>query len=157
MLTPDFQGDMSALQVVLDAGPTVFNHNVETVREVSPLLRPEADYDRSLQVLAAAAGNGSNIVIKSGFMVGVGETDQQVRTLLDDLAQVGCDIVTIGQYLQPTRHHLPVARYVHPDIFDRYAEWAVDAGIRHVAAGPFVRSSYRADSLAKAARTSRRD
>ena len=157
VLTPDFQGDISALQVVLDAGPTVFNHNVETVREVSPLLRPEADYDRSLQVLAAAAGNGSDIVIKSGFMVGVGETDQQVRTLLDDLAQVGCDIVTIGQYLQPTRHHLPVARYVHPDIFDRYAEWAVDAGIRHVAAGPFVRSSYRADSLAKAARTSRQD
>jgi lipoic acid synthetase len=89
------------------------------------------------------------------MMGGVGETDEQVRALLGDLAETGCDVVTIGQYLQPTRRHLPVDRYVHPDAFEQYAEWAVEAGIQHVAAAPFVRSSYRADSLARAARESK--
>jgi lipoic acid synthetase len=155
VLTPDFQGDLEAVQMVLDAEPTVFNHNVETVRQIAPTLRPEADYDRSLQVLAAAAKNSPQTVVKSGMMVGVGETDEQVRALLGDLAETGCDVVTIGQYLQPTRRHLPVDRYVHPDAFEQYAEWAVEAGIQHVAAAPFVRSSYRADSLARAARESK--
>lgn len=156
VLIPDFLGSEAALQVVLDAEPTVLNHNMETVREVSPVLRPQADYDRSLQVLAAARGNGKDVITKSGFMVGVGETDAQIRGLLGDLAHVGCDIVTIGQYLQPTGRHLPVDRYVPPEGFDQYAQWAAEAGIQHVAAGPFVRSSYHADTLAKAGRLSRR-
>jgi len=152
VLTPDFRGDEEALEVVLAARPTVFNHNVETVREVSPPLRPQADYERSLQVLAAAGRNSPDIAIKSGFMVGVGETDAQIRRLLGDLAAVGCDIVTIGQYLQPTRHHLPVDRYVPPEQFEHYADWAKAAGINQASAGPFVRSSYHAAALAEAAR-----
>ncbi len=155
VLTPDFRGDEEALKVVLTAQPTVFNHNVETVREVSPTLRPQADHERSLQVLATVRTNSPYIVVKSGFMVGVGETDAQIEKLLTDLARVGCDIVTIGQYLQPTRQHLPVDRYVPPEQFEHYADWARAAGIKHVSAGPFVRSSYCAGTLAAAARDAR--
>ncbi len=150
VLTPDFHGNEELICTVLEAGPTVFNHNVETVREVSRVLRPQADYDRSLQVLATAKRNSSNVVTKSGLMVGVGESDDQIRELLDDLAEVSCEIVTIGQYLRPTRHHHPVDRYVEPERFDEYAEWALAAGILQVSSGPFVRSSYRAGELAKA-------
>jgi len=152
VLTPDFRGDEEALKVVLAAQPTVFNHNVETVREVSPTLRPQADHERSLQVLSTARRNSPDIAVKSGFMVGVGETDAQIKRLLTDLAQVGCDIVTIGQYLQPTRQHLPVDRYVPPEQFEQYADWARAAGINQASAGPFVRSSYCAGALAEAAR-----
>ncbi len=155
VLTPDFQGDEEALDVVLAAEPTVFNHNVETVREMTSVLRPQADYERSLQVLTSAARNTSGTVVKSGFMVGVGETDGQLRCLLDDLGQAGCDIVTIGQYLRPTRQHLPVDRYVPPEQFDEYAQWARAAGIAQVSSGPFVRSSYRAGELASAVHESR--
>ncbi len=144
VLTPDFRGETAAIDIVLDARPTVFNHNVETVREVSKRLRPQADHSRSLQVLAHASGNCPDVVVKSGFMVGVGETDEQIARLLTELAEVGCRIVTIGQYLQPTRAHHPVDRYVHPDQFQAYARWAERAGIPQVSAGPFVRSSYRA-------------
>lgn len=151
VLTPDFLGDEAALRSVLNARPTVFNHNVETVRELSAVLRPQADHSRSLQVLAHASGNCPGVVIKSGFMVGVGETDSQVQRLLDELAAAGCRIVTIGQYLQPTRRHHPVSRYVHPDQFETYAQWAKQAGIVEVSAGPFVRSSYRAAESAAAA------
>jgi len=155
VLTPDFGGNREALDTVLAAGPTVFNHNVETVRQIAPILRPEADYDHSLQVLASARANSLDIVTKSGFMVGVGETDTQIKALLADLADVGCDIVTIGQYLQPTRHHHPVDRYVRPEHFDEYARWGQAAGIAQVSAGPFVRSSYRAAALAEAARNAK--
>lgn len=151
VLTPDFRGDVEALATVLEAEPTVFNHNVETVREMAPALRPQADYDRSLQVLLNAAEKFPDVVTKSGFMVGVGETDAQIQQLLNDLAAVKCRIVTIGQYLQPTRKHHPVDRYVPPEQFDVYAEWARRAGIPHVSSGPFVRSSYHAASLAEAA------
>jgi len=155
VLTPDFQGDEEALEAVLAAGPTVFNHNVETVREMTPILRPQADYERSLQVLTRAARNNGDTVVKSGFMVGVGESDEQLRYLLDALGRAGCDIVTIGQYLQPTRQHLPVDRYVAPEQFDEYARWAQAAGIREVSSGPFVRSSYHAGELASAVLKSR--
>lgn len=151
VLTPDFQGDLGGLETVIEAGPTVFNHNVETVRQMTSTLRPQADYERSLKVLTAAAEKFPNTLTKSGFMVGVGETDSQIQQLLNDLAAVQCQIVTIGQYLQPTRDHHPVDRYVPPEQFDVYAEWARQAGIPHVRSGPFVRSSYQAASLAEAA------
>ncbi len=151
VLTPDFKGDTRSVDTVIAARPTVFNHNVETVREMSGVLRPQADHSRSLQVLSYANGNWPGVVVKSGFMVGVGETDEQVRELLGQLAAAGCHIVTIGQYLQPTRRHHPVDRYVHPDQFAAYARWAEEAGIIEVNAGPFVRSSYRAAASAAAA------
>ncbi|MFO7945397.1 MAG: lipoyl synthase [Armatimonadota bacterium] len=151
VLTPDFQGNVASLSTVLQAGPTVFNHNVETVRTMAQRLRPQADYDRSMQVLRNAKEKFPGIVTKSGFMVGVGETDDEIKQLLDDLAAARCEIVTIGQYLQPTRQHHPVDRYVPPERFDVYAQWARRAGIPHVSSGPFVRSSYRAASLARAA------
>lgn len=150
VLTPDFLGDQNAIDLVLAARPTVFNHNVETVRELAPVLRPQADHSRSLQVLSHANRNWPGAIVKSGFMVGVGETDDQVRQLLDELAAAGCQIVTIGQYLQPTRRHHPVDRYVHPDQFETYARWAEQAGITEVSAGPFVRSSFRAADSAAA-------
>jgi len=155
VLTPDFQGDAEALEAVLAARPTVFNHNVETVREMTPVLRPQANYERSLQVLGNAARNTEGTVVKSGFMVGVGETDGQLRCLLEELGQAGVEIVTIGQYLRPTRQHLPVDRYVLPEQFDEYAQWARAAGITEVRSGPFVRSSYRAGELASAVHKSR--
>ncbi len=150
VLIPDFQGGEAALRAALAAGPTVLNHNVETVREMTRTLRPQADYNRSLQVLARAKANSPGVIVKSGFMVGVGETDAQIRGLLSDLAVAGCDIVTIGQYLQPTRSHLPADRYLPPKQFEHYADWARTAGIKQVSAGPFVRSSYCAGPLAAA-------
>ncbi len=146
VLTPDFQGDLQALHIVLAARPDVFNHNVETVRRLQPLIRPQADYDRSLKVLQAAAEAGMRT--KSGLMVGLGETEAELQQTLEDLARVGVSIVTIGQYLQPTRRHLPVARYVAPEEFDRFAAMARQAGIERALCGPFVRSSYRAAECA---------
>jgi lipoyl synthase len=150
VLTPDFQGDTVALQTVLDAAPTVFNHNVETVRELCPLVRPQAGYDRSLQVLRNAREIAPGVTRKSGFMVGLGETDEQVVGLLQDLHAAGCQILTIGQYLRPSREQLPVRRYVEPAQFEQYAAWGREIGIEHVLSGPFVRSSYRAAEVAPA-------
>jgi lipoic acid synthetase len=144
VLTPDFRGDREALATVLRAGPAIFNHNLETVRRLQKLVRPQADYDRSLGVLAAARELAPDLPRKSGLMVGLGETDEEIREALADLSRTGVSLVTIGQYLRPTRAHLPVARYVPPEQFDRYGEWGREAGLRFVAAGPFVRSSYRA-------------
>lgn len=144
VLTPDFQGDKAALQTVLAAQPLVFNHNLETARELCGLVRPQADYERSLQVLRNARELAPDILRKSGFMVGLGETDEQVLELMSDLHEAGCQILTIGQYLRPSREQLPVRRYVEPEQFDWYAERGREIGIEHVFAGPFVRSSYRA-------------
>jgi len=144
VLTPDFQGDREALRAVLESRPTVFNHNVETVRSLCPTVRPQAGYDRSLQVLRDARELAPDIRRKSGLMVGLGETDEQIMELLRDLYAAGCQILTIGQYLRPSRLQLPVQCYVEPAQFEQYAAWGHEIGLEHVLAGPFVRSSYRA-------------
>lgn len=154
VLTPDFGGSREALQTVLQAGPTVFNHNLETVRRLCPTVRPQAGYERSLEVLAAARDLAPEILRKSGFMVGLGETEAEIEALLEDLHAAGVEILTIGQYLRPTRHHLPVQRYVEPEQFEAYAQLARQIGLSQVLAGPFVRSSYRAAEVARQARGS---
>ncbi len=146
-LTPDFGGSREALRTVLAAGPDVFNHNVETVPRLYPEVRPQADYERSLRVLAQARAMGGGAPTKSGFMVGLGETEDEVAALLRDLRGAGVEAVTVGQYLQPTRRHLPVAEYVRPGVFQEYERAARAMGFRHVMAGPLVRSSYHAEDL----------
>jgi lipoic acid synthetase len=152
VLTPDFGGDRTCLKTVQEAGPTVFNHNVETVRRLCPSVRPQADYDRSLQVISQARELAPHILRKSGFMVGLGETDEEISELLVDLHAAGCQILTIGQYLRPSRHHLAVQRYVEPERFEEYAAAARAIGIDQVLSGPFVRSSYRAAESARLAK-----
>jgi len=145
VLTPDFKGEERSLDAVLSAGPDVFNHNLETVPRLSCLVRPQASYERSLDVLRRARAWRPSVVVKSGIMVGLGETPPEVRAAMDDLRATGCDVLTIGQYLQPTRAHLPVVEYVSPARFVEYATLGRTLGFRHVAAGPFVRSSYQAE------------
>lgn len=147
VLVPDFQGDAAALAAVLTAAPDVFNHNVETVPRLYPTVRPQADYRRSLEVLARARAVRPGGPVKSGLMVGLGETRDEVRTVMRDLREAGCDVLTVGQYLQPTRRNLPVAEYVHPDEFRRYEADGLALGFRAVFAGPLVRSSYAAEIL----------
>jgi lipoic acid synthetase len=142
VLIPDFQGSEAALNLVIDARADIINHNIETVLPLYPLVRPQADYARSLTLLAHVKAAG--LYSKTGFMVGLGETKQDVITLLDDLAAVNCDMLTIGQYLQPSKTHLPVVAYITPEQFDEYKQIALEKGIRFVASGPFVRSSYHA-------------
>jgi len=144
VLIPDFQGDEAALATVLDARPDVLNHNLETVPHIYPAVRPRADYRQSLELLARSKRIAPNIPIKSGIMVGLGETDEQVLAVLDDLAAIRCDIVTIGQYMRPSREHPPVKRYVEPEQFDRYAAEGQKRGIPHTFSAPLVRSSYNA-------------
>lgn len=146
VLTPDFSGDKTAIKNVLDAGPDIFNHNLETVRRLSKTVRNKADYDQSLAVLAFAGRFPGNIYIKSGLMVGLGETDAEILKTLDDLRAAGCNIVTIGQYLRPSLSNLPVDRYVEPALFEKYREYGESIGIEYVFSGPLVRSSYLADS-----------
>lgn len=146
VLPSDLGGDLGALQTIIDAGPDVFNHNIETVRRLQPLVRPQAGYETSLGVLRSA--RQMEALTKSGLIVGLGETRDEVRETLGDLGDVGISILTIGQYLQPTRRHAPVARYVEPGEFDEFVAWGNEAGIPHVLAGPFVRSSYRAAETA---------
>lgn len=143
VLTPDFRGDLQAVARVLHAGPHVFNHNVETVPRLYRRVRPQADYQQSLRVLAFAKEQGA--LTKSGFMVGLGETKDEIHALLRDLQQAGTAIATIGQYLQPTRRNLPVAEYVDPRDFERYREFGLALGFQAVFSGPLVRSSYMAD------------
>jgi lipoic acid synthetase len=151
VLTPDFCGDLAAVARVLDAGPHVFNHNMETVPRLYTRVRPQADYRQSLDVLAFARRHSAALT-KSGFMVGLGETEDEVRSLLRDLHSVGTDAATIGQYLQPTRRNLPVAEFVAPAQFERYREYGLSLGFKMVFSGPLVRSSYMADEVADAAR-----
>ncbi|MGD9497203.1 MAG: lipoyl synthase, partial [Armatimonadota bacterium] len=150
VLTSDFGGNLEALGQVLAAQPTVFNHNLETVRRLQPVVRPQADYERSLAVLRHAAGQARDVVIKSGLMVGLGETLEEVGEALGDLAAAGCRVVTIGQYLRPSPSHLPVARYVPPEEFALYQQMGRERGLRHVVSGAFVRSSYHAADAADA-------
>lgn len=143
VLTPDFGGDAAALDVVLAAGPDVFNHNVETVPRLYPTVRRGAAYGRSLDVLARAAVRGG-MMVKSGFMLGLGETMEEVAEVLADLAGAGCRVVTVGQYLRPGRRNLPVARYVPPVEFEAVAALGRERGVPEMVCAPLVRSSYRA-------------
>ncbi len=151
VLTSDFAGSWAALDTVLEAAPDVFNHNVETVPRLYASVRPQADYERSLRVLARAAERGT-LPVKSGLMVGLGESYEEVVSVLRDLRDAGCSIVTIGQYLRPSPAHLPVAEFVRPEVFEELAAQAHGLGFAAVASGPFVRSSYRAAEAATAAR-----
>ncbi|MCC6393029.1 MAG: lipoyl synthase [Bryobacterales bacterium] len=145
VLTPDFCGNMEAVERVLQAGPHVFNHNMETVPRLYRRVRPQANYRQSLDVLAFARKARPEVLTKSGFMAGLGERPEEVHQLLRDLREVHVDAATIGQYLQPTRRNLPVAEYVTPQQFDAYRDYGLSIGFRMVFAGPFVRSSYMAD------------
>jgi len=145
VLTPDFKGAFDAVHIVLDAAPDTFNHNVETVPRLYRTVRPQADYQQSLDVLREARRYSNSVLTKSGFMVGLGERQAEVERLLEDLRAHAIDVVTIGQYLQPTREHLPVEEYVHPDAFESYREYGERLGFRHVFSGPLVRSSFMAD------------
>jgi lipoic acid synthetase len=145
VLTPDFCGNFDAVARVLDAGPHVFNHNMETVPRLYRKVRPQADYRQSLNVLAFARKHRPDVLTKSGFMVGLGENDKEVRDLLLDLRNSDVDVATIGQYLQPTRRNLPVAQFVEPERFNAWREYGLSVGFRMVFSGPLVRSSYMAD------------
>jgi len=142
VLVPDFGGDTAALERVLQAGPDILNHNLETVSRLYPRVRPQADYAASLSILQHAARRGA--VTKSGLMLGLGERPAQVREALSDLREADCQMVTLGQYLQPTREQHPVIRFVSPDEFTEFARFARELGFRHVESGPLVRSSYHA-------------
>lgn len=144
VLIPDFSGDIDCLAVVLAAQPAILGHNVETVRSLHSRMRPRFSYDRSLAILAHAKHLAPLIYTKSSIMVGLGETEEETIATLEDLRNVDCDFVTIGQYLQPSRHHTPVVEYVPPAIFEQYHRAAQGLGFRYVASGPFVRSSYNA-------------
>jgi lipoic acid synthetase len=150
VLIPDFQGNTDALQTVLDARPDVLNHNIETVPRLYPSVRPEADYRRSLEILRRAKQYGPAIPTKSGLMLGLGELPEEINKTLRHLLEVGCGILTLGQYLQPTREHLEVDRFIHPEEFDNWKETALGMGFSEVASGPFVRSSYHAKELYQA-------
>ncbi|HEY1758467.1 MAG TPA: lipoyl synthase [Bryobacteraceae bacterium] len=147
-LTPDFCGDLKAVARVLDASPDVFNHNVETVPRLYRTVRPQADYRQSLNVLRFAAEHSCRkgaILVKSGAMLGLGETPAEVESLLRDLHGAQVDVVTLGQYLQPARRNLPVAEYITPERFDAYRDFGLSLGFKMVFSGPLVRSSYMAD------------
>ncbi len=147
VLIPDFQGDPEALRKVIEAGPDVLNHNIETVPRLYPSVRPEADYRRSLAVLRLAKECNPARVTKSGLMLGLGETAEEIRQTLRDLLDAGCSMLTLGQYLQPTPDHLAVERYVPPEEFEAWRDHALQSGFARVASGPFVRSSYHAETL----------
>jgi lipoic acid synthetase len=151
VLTPDFCGDHRAVARVLDAGPHVFNHNMETAPRLYSRVRPQADYRQSLDVLAFARQYAAQVLTKSGFMVGLGETTDEVHILLRDLRAAGTDVATIGQYLQPTRRNLPVTEFIDPRQFEEYREYGLGLGFKAVFSGPLVRSSYMADSVSEEA------
>ncbi len=151
VLTPDFDGNMDAVARVLDAGPHVFNHNMETVPRLYKRVRPQAKYRQSLDVLRFAREHRPEVLTKSGFMAGLGETQDEVHQLLADLREQDVDVATIGQYLQPTRRNLKVAEYVSPEQFDAYRDYGLSLGFRMVFSGPLVRSSYMADLVSEQA------
>ena len=146
ILTPDFKGDRNSLDLIIKAHPDVFNHNIEAVRDIFKTVRPQGDYNCSLGVLKYVKEN-SDILTKSGLIIGLGETFEQIEQTLIDLKNVGCDIVTIGQYIQPSKQHLEVAKYYTPEEYDELKALAQKAGIKNYQIGPLVRSSYRASEL----------
>ncbi len=158
VLPADFHARRECVQTVCDAGPDLFNHNVEMVERLTPKIRPHGDYRRSLQVLKLAKELAPDIITKSGLMVGLGETAEELRRTFEDLRRVDCDALTIGQYLQPTlTRHIPVARYYTPEEFDELAVVAEGLGFLSVASGPFVRSSYNADVVFETSKRRRRE
>ena len=146
ILTPDFKGQKEALDMIIEAKPDVFNHNIETVKSLFKTARPQGNYDTSLEVLKYIKEN-SDILTKSGLMIGLGETFEQIEETLNDLHNAGCDILTIGQYIQPSKEHLPVAKYYTLDEYEELKTLADKIGIKHHQRGPLVRSSYRASEL----------
>jgi len=149
ILIPDFQGDLNSLESVLKEGPDVLNHNIETVSRLYPEVRPQADYERSLRLLKTSKESHPNVLTKSGFMLGLGENHEEVLELLRDLRDAGCDLLTIGQYLQPRQDRLPVVRFVPLEEFEKYKTIGEKIGFRAVASGPFVRSSFHAFEMFK--------
>jgi lipoic acid synthetase len=143
VLVPDFQGKISLLKIVTDASPDIISHNIETVSRLTPVIRSKADYKTSLQVLHFFADEG--LKTKSGFMLGLGETKNEVLQTIRDVYDHGCTILTIGQYLQPTQSHQPVVEYIQPEIFEEYKQYAFSLGFKQVESGPLVRSSYMAE------------
>ncbi len=147
-LTPDFLGDPDAVHTLLDSGIEVFAQNVETVERLThPVRDPRAGYQQTLDVLALGKAYRPDVLTKTSLMLGLGETDDEIKQCMDDLRQHDIDVLTLGQYLQPTKHHLPVARYVSPEAFDHYREWGLERGFLEVVSGVFVRSSYRAERV----------
>ena len=147
VLVPDFHARDWCIQIVLDAGPDIYNHNLETVERLTPLVRSRAKYRTSLQVLHRAkklSSRGGEIVTKSGVMLGLGEKETELFQTMDDLREVGCEVLTMGQYLRPSAKHLPVVEYIAPEQFNYYGDIARRKGFRYVASGPLVRSSYHA-------------
>lgn len=149
VLTPDFKGKAWCIKIVVDAGPDIYNHNIETVERLSPQVRPQAKYRRTLEVLQTVKRMNSAIYTKSGLMLGLGETREEVIQTLRDLREAGVDAITIGQYLRPTMKHLPVQEYVHPEAFAEYERVGEEMGFLFVASGPFIRSSYNAIEFSK--------
>lgn len=146
ILTPDFKGNEESLKTIIKAHPDVFNHNIETVRDIFKTARPQGNYDTSIKVLKYIKEN-SDIKTKSGFMIGLGETIDQIGETITDLYNINCDILTIGQYIQPSKEHLPVSKYYKPEEYENLKELAKTIGIKHFQIGPLVRSSYNAASL----------
>ena len=143
VLIPDFDGNTKLIQQVIDASPNIISHNLETVRRLTPQIRSRAKYDVSLKVISTIAQSG--ITAKSGIMVGIGETFDEVIETMDDLLMAGCKVFTIGQYLQPTNSHLQVKEYIHPDIFEKYRLIGLEKGFNNIESAPLVRSSYHAE------------
>ncbi|HOV15323.1 MAG TPA: lipoyl synthase [Spirochaetota bacterium] len=146
VLVPDFMGNESSIDTVVESDIVVFNHNLETVKKNYKFVRPEANYERSLKVLAYAKRKNSNVLIKTGIMVGLGESVNDVVELMNDFKDIGGDIITIGQYLMPSKNHYQVVEYVTPEVFDNYKDIGKNMGFKGVISGPFVRSSYFAEN-----------
>ena len=146
VLVPDFHAQDWCIQIVLDAGPDIYNHNLETVERLTPLVRSRAKYRTSLQVLRQSKELSPNVVTKSGVMLGLGEKETELFQTMDDLRDVGCEVLTMGQYLRPSVKHLPVVEYITPEQFNYYGDIARRKGFLYVASGPLVRSSYHAAS-----------
>ena len=149
LLVPDFNGDKKAIKIIVAAQPNVLNHNIETVQRLYASVRPGASYHRSLNLLQQVKACDSSIHTKSGIMLGLGESSNEITNTLEDLLGVGCRLLTLGQYLQPTQKHLPVQRFISPDEFTHWHKTAIQMGFAQVASGPFVRSSYQAEKLYK--------
>ncbi len=149
VLTSDFSADMSLVDIVINARPDVFAHNLETTRVLTSQIRDKASYETSLSVLSYVKKIKKINLLKSGIMVGIGETETQVKQTLQDMATVGCDIVTIGQYLQPADNKLKVKEFIHPNLFELYKDYGLSIGIKYISSGPFVRSSYNAEEMMK--------
>ena len=153
VLIPDLQGNWDALKLILDQKPDVLNHNIESTREIFPLVRAKGDYDLSLELLAKSKAIDPSIVTKSGIIVGMGENTKQLKSTMLDLREVDCDLLTIGQYLRPSQKHLKTVKYYKPDEFEDLKQVGLNLGFKHVASGPLVRSSYHADEQHMSATT----